>query len=133
MLGARHAAERMQRCWAVPAAFSIEHLRASFEVRPSLFRLLLARSPPAGCQPCWHSHIDQLHSGSIEMATVHQALWARLSYFIAEKGEMLRSTCTGVAMLLTQLTMCASKALTEAPRAVLTTGAAARVPGERGL
>ena len=34
LLGAKHAAERMQRCWAHPSgqAFSIKHLRESFKV-----------------------------------------------------------------------------------------------------
>ena len=36
MLAARHAAERMQRCWATPAAFSIDHLRASLQARHML-------------------------------------------------------------------------------------------------
>lgn len=32
LLGAKHAAERLQRCWAHPVSFSIQHLRSSFQV-----------------------------------------------------------------------------------------------------
>ncbi len=34
LLGAKHAAERLQRCWAHPSgqAFSIKHIRKSFKV-----------------------------------------------------------------------------------------------------
>ena len=46
LLGAKHAAERLQRCWAQPMSFSIKHLRKSFQVCSLLF-------PPCPSYPPW--------------------------------------------------------------------------------
>ncbi|EIE18312.1 MA3-domain-containing protein [Coccomyxa subellipsoidea C-169] len=49
MLGARHAAERLQRCWATPFAFSIDHLRHSFQALLKEYVVSGVYAEAAGC------------------------------------------------------------------------------------
>lgn len=80
MLGARHAAERLQRCWATPFAFSIDHLRHSFDVR---------------CNLCTHPRTyNNCHSCSNSACTLGTTLsWALLrshsSFFLVDVNMLL--------------------------------------------
>ena len=84
LLGAKHAAERLQRCWVHPSgqAFSIKHLRKSFKVRSE------ACTPTLTCEtdmPELQIPTQQVCTGN---PTTAGATWKALKW----RGEGLQSS-----------------------------------------